>query len=104
MEQSEPQTKKASSKPKDSPDKKEKKKRQPPESKTYIGPPFSNGRLRQFVTFRNGLPEWVQELAKETPVLKLLFVDTKDLPRVIKALRDASSPESALINQVRGEL
>lgn len=71
-------------------------------SQIYYGPNLKRGQLRQNTVFRGGLPQTVQALINESPIIASAIVDVAAFPAVTANLKDKSSPEAAIFEALKG--
>jgi hypothetical protein len=62
----------------------------------YIGPDIPTYGLRHKCSFVGALGSMIQAATEKYPVIKDLFVDMKDFPAALQALKDPASTESIL--------
>ena len=74
----------------------------PPKRLVYCGPNIPGGALQRYTVFKNGLPLHLNDLFKQCPSVKSLFVPVADLARIEQAINTMGTPEHSQFQAVLG--
>lgn len=70
----------------------------------YVGPTLSEGRLSFSTVFYDGIPAYLQEIIKDHPWFRQLFVPVSELELAHKATQEKGSYLNILFNKAKKEV
>jgi hypothetical protein len=66
----------------------------------YCGPNIPGGMLSKYRIFKDGIPEYLNELIDKCPEIKMLFVPVAELTRANRAIDIKGTPEQIAYEKV----
>jgi hypothetical protein len=70
----------------------------------YVGPNVPGGALQRFQVFKGGLPPYCEDLIRENPEIRGLFVPVEELETVRRKIEEPGTNEARLFYAVQKKL